>query len=173
MHFFNHWRFLAVPFIEKLFSFQCILIDFILLTLVFYMNAAISVSELSYFFQEFLSRVAQVEICFQRGHVDLFFCLCCAPTAAHSKYAHGSWWHEPKWPPSSASSRSQHALWGYGQRRPSSPTYAEPDEWTDAWYVSPPLPCLSFLFLLFPQFLSHLGCLATPQNCEGGRSKVL
>lgn len=35
------------------------------------------------------------------------------------------------------------------------------------------LPCLSFLFLLFPQFLSHLGCLATPQNCEGGRSKVL
>lgn len=43
--------------------------------------------------------------------------------------------------------------------------------------VPPPtltsLPCLSFLFLLFPQFLSHLGCLATPQNCEGGRSKVL
>lgn len=153
MHFCNHWRFLAVPFIETLFSFQCILIDFILLTLVFYMNAAISVSELSYFFLEFLSRVAQVEICFQRGHVDLFFCLCCAPTAADSKYAHGSWWHEPKWPPSSASSRSQHALWGYGQRRPSSPTYAEPDEWTDAWYVSPPppqLPCLVFSLSPFP-----------------------
>lgn len=41
--------------------------------------------------------------------------------------------------------------------------------------LSPPLnfPALSFLFLLFPQFLSHFGCLATPQNCEGGRSKVL
>lgn len=29
---------------------------------------------------------------------------------------------------------------------------------------------LSLVFLLFPQSLPHLGCLATPQNCEGGRS---
>lgn len=63
----------------------------------------------------------------------VFLCRCCAPAAAHSKHAHGPWWYEPNWTPPSASSRSQHALRGYGQWWPSSPTHAEPDEWTDAW----------------------------------------
>ena len=63
----------------------------------------------------------------------VFVCVCIALAATYSKHAHGPWWDEPKWTSPSASSRSHNALWGYGQRWPSSPTHAEPDEWTDAW----------------------------------------
>lgn len=100
----------------------------------------------------------------------VFVSVLCVPTATHSKHAHGPWWDEPKRTSPSASSRSQHARWGYGQRRPSSTTHAEPDERTDAWYVvslsnGPPLSIsLSLSPFCLLQSLYHLGCLATPWN---------
>lgn len=39
-----------------------------------------------------------------------FLSLCYFPIAAHSEYAHGPWWNEPKWTPATATSWSQHAL---------------------------------------------------------------
>lgn len=49
-----------------------------------------------------------------------------------------------------------------------------PGEWTPlspAWPLKSPLLVspLFFFLLLSPQSLPHLCCLATPQNCEGGR----
>lgn len=44
-----------------------------------------------------------------------------------------------------------------------------PGKWPPS-LLSTSLPYLFFFPLLLPQSLSHLGCLATPQSCEGGRS---
>lgn len=102
------------------------------------------------------------------------------PAASHSEHAHGPWRDEPKWTSSSASPWSQHALWGHGQQWASSTTHTQSDEWANARWVDASLPSLTpkiptscfpslFFLLLPPQSLPHLCCLATPQNCEGGR----